>query len=68
MYTDEKHPEGELVEVYEVVPVIEADQPRPARPLWRRLLRVLLTFLGLSMLFSAFAPVHHCVCCIELFL
>lgn len=61
-YADEKNPEI----VYRVVDVVEPGQSKPRRPLWRRFVRVLLTVVAVSMLWSTIAPVfshtvrHHC--------
>jgi len=61
-YVDEKHPEV----VYRVVDVIEPEHPKPKRPLWRRFVRILLTFALVSMVWSTFAPIvghavrNHC--------
>ncbi|KAK6349468.1 hypothetical protein TWF696_005752 [Orbilia brochopaga] len=56
-YTDEKHPEGVYhVEVLEPVP------SKPKRPLWRRLVRILLTVGAVFMVWSTLAPVFSYRC------
>ncbi|EPS35172.1 hypothetical protein H072_11515 [Dactylellina haptotyla CBS 200.50] len=54
-YTDEKHPEG----VYEIVPPVQHQQPKPKRPLWRRIVRVFLTVAVVFMVWSTVRPVIH---------
>lgn len=52
-YTEEKHPEV----IYHAIDVTEPEQLKRKRPLWRRFVRVLLTFVAVTILWSTFAPV-----------
>lgn len=53
--------EGDVVEVYEVEPLLESDAPQPQRPVWRRFLRVLITMGAFFMIFSTFGSMMpHC--------
>lgn len=54
-YTDEKHPET----VYQVIDVVERQQPKPKRPVWRRALRVLLTCGAIFFFWCTFVPHLH---------
>lgn len=57
-YTDEKHPDGvHHVEVLEPLP------QKPKRPLWRRVVRFLLTAGAIFMVWSTFAPIFSYTRC-----
>ncbi|KAF3925831.1 hypothetical protein ABW20_dc0102885 [Dactylellina cionopaga] len=53
-YTDEKHPDV----IYEIES-LEFQQPKPKRPLWRRIARVLLTIGAVFTVLHLFKPVMH---------
>ncbi|KAF3915591.1 hypothetical protein ABW21_db0207035 [Orbilia brochopaga] len=56
-YTDEKHPEGVVYHVEVAEPA-----PKPKRPLWRRIVRTLLTVGAIFMVWSTLAPVFTYRC------
>ncbi|KAK6542856.1 hypothetical protein TWF694_006795 [Orbilia ellipsospora] len=55
-YTDDKHAEV----VYHIVDAAEYhQQPKPKRPVWRKVVRVLLTVAAVSMIFFTLKPVFQ---------